>query len=99
MDESFLSGSIFESLRKCIQLREKYTAFGLQRKSDNPRDYPNIVSSIKDVGDISNLPEAIKVLEAEEKWGGGSINPTNFICSTSIKLRPQESIKYTKVIR
>lgn len=41
MDESRLSAAIFESLRKCIQLREKYTSIGLQRKRDNPRDYPN----------------------------------------------------------
>lgn len=42
MDEALLSNSIFESLRKCVQLREKYTAIGLQRKKDNPRDYPNL---------------------------------------------------------
>ncbi len=64
MDESFLSGSIFESLRKCIQLREKYTSFGLQRKSDNPRDYPNIV--IAKQGDL-NLPDAIQVIYFRSK--------------------------------
>lgn len=42
MDESALSSAIFDSLRKCIQLREKYTEVGLQRKQDNPRDYPNL---------------------------------------------------------
>lgn len=42
MDESALSASIFESLRKCIELREKYTAIGLQRKQDNPQDYPDL---------------------------------------------------------
>lgn len=42
MDESALSAAIFDSLRKCIQLREKYTEIGLQRKQDNPRDYPNL---------------------------------------------------------
>ena len=42
MDESALSSSIFESLRKCVELREKYTAIGLQRKQDNPRDYPDL---------------------------------------------------------
>lgn len=49
MDESALSSSIFESLRKCIDLREKYTAIGLQRKQDNPRDYPDLsVATSKD---------------------------------------------------
>lgn len=42
MDESALSAAIFDSLRKCIQLREKYTEVGLQRRQDNPRDYPNL---------------------------------------------------------
>ena len=42
MDESALSSSIFESLRKCIELREKYTAVGLQRKQDNPHNYPDL---------------------------------------------------------
>jgi hypothetical protein len=42
MDEGALSSIIFESLRKCIQLREKYTAMGLQRKKDNTRDYPDL---------------------------------------------------------
>lgn len=42
MDESALSAAIFDSLRKCIQLREKYTEIGIQRKQDNPRDYPNL---------------------------------------------------------
>lgn len=60
MDETTLASSIFESLRKCIQLREKYCAFGLQRKADNPRDYPNIVTGIQN-GPDNDLPEAIKV--------------------------------------
>ena len=42
MDETALSASIFDSLRKCVELREKYTAIGLQRKTDNPRDYPDL---------------------------------------------------------
>ncbi len=60
MDESFLSAGIFQSLRKCIQLREKYVAAGLQRKSDNPRDYPNIINATKQVDD-GVLPSAVQV--------------------------------------
>ena len=55
MDESSLSAAIFESLRKCVQLREKYTGIGLQRKQDNPRDYPNLLTS------ASVLKPALKV--------------------------------------
>lgn len=44
MDEAQLSRGIFESLRQCLTLREKYCSLGLQHKSDNPRDYPVMAS-------------------------------------------------------
>lgn len=56
MDESALFSTIFESLRKCIEIREKYTAIGLQRKQDNPRDYPDL-----SVAPISTQISALKV--------------------------------------
>lgn len=57
MDESAFSAAIFDSLCKCIQLREKYTEIGLQRKQDNPRDYPNLA-----VAPLSSTPiSALKV--------------------------------------
>jgi hypothetical protein len=45
MDEVQLSAAIFESFKKCIALREKYCSVGLQRKQDNPRDYPNMTAA------------------------------------------------------
>lgn len=38
-DESSLASGIYENLRKCIALREKYMELSLQRPGDNPLNY------------------------------------------------------------
>lgn len=67
MDEAALSSAIFESLRKCIQLREKYTSIGLQRKKDNPRDYPNL-SNIPISWQSSTAHQVLKCLNVAIKY-------------------------------
>ena len=88
MDESALSAAIFDSLRKCIQLREKYTEIGLQRKQDNPRDYPNLAVAPL----TSTTITALKVLKI-------SLNCLIRLFSTNILFLIMAFIKYFLLLK
>ncbi|THH16717.1 hypothetical protein EW146_g3968 [Bondarzewia mesenterica] len=51
---------IFDSLRKCLELRDKYMTASLQRLGDNPRDYDGVFTEIDtNFADVSSVrPDA-----------------------------------------
>ncbi|KIJ54914.1 hypothetical protein M422DRAFT_24794 [Sphaerobolus stellatus SS14] len=60
---ALLSGELktmFESLRKCLELRDKYIRISLQRLGDNPKDHDGVFAGFKhDAGDVTGIkPDA-----------------------------------------
>lgn len=73
-------GALYESLQKCMDLRDKYIRVSQQRLGDNPRDHDGVFRGFKDnAGDVSGIkPDASPAsvcTAADDKFSSWKIYP------------------------